>query len=62
MKIRLDEFDDTDLIGKYIKCYEWLCQSCGTVHDRDDNASKNILRWGITSYHSNCKTTLQKVA
>lgn len=24
----------------------WCCAACGTVHDRDHNASLNILRWG----------------
>jgi putative transposase len=25
---------------------EWCCAACGAVHERDHNASLNILRWG----------------
>ena len=41
---------------------EWTCPTCNIVHDRDVNASKNILRWGITSYRSVSKTACKKVA
>jgi putative transposase len=32
---------------KLLSIREWICEECGSVHDRDYNAAKNILRQGL---------------
>jgi len=50
-----------------LKVREVVCMNCGTLHDRDDNASKNIEQVGVGHIHDSkrtgreCKTSTEAV-
>ncbi|HEY9890345.1 MAG TPA: RNA-guided endonuclease TnpB family protein [Candidatus Sericytochromatia bacterium] len=50
-----------------LKVREIVCINCGTLHDRDDNASKNIEQVGVGRIHDSkrtgreCKTSFEAV-
>ena len=50
-----------------LKVREIVCMNCGTHHDRDDNASKNIEQVGVGHIHDSkrtgreCKTSFEAV-
>src|ERR671932_1362120 len=50
-----------------LKVREIVCMNCGTLHDRDDNASKNIENVGVGHIHDakrigrECKTSIEAV-
>jgi IS605 OrfB family transposase len=57
--VKLDRFDAStqtcSRCGHRLECgaklslsdRRWICPSCGERHDRDANASRNVLRWGL---------------
>lgn len=67
--VKVDRFypsSKTCSVCQYVNEYlslrdrHWICPSCGTSHDRDLNASMNILRQGIASSGSTRKTVLAR--
>ena len=67
--VRVDRFypsSKTCSVCQYVNVHlslrdrRWVCPSCGTLHDRDLNASVNILRQGIASSGSTRKTVLAR--
>lgn len=56
--IKIDKFEPTSIVCSVCGAYhkdmvnslsirEWTCPDCGTHHDRDTNAARNILKIGL---------------
>lgn len=51
MKTTLNEFDEKHLIGKYIKCYEWIEPDFGQIcYDNNEIEESNLVYKCITRF------------
>jgi putative transposase len=39
---------------KILSIREWVCTECGSVHQRDENAAKNIAQKGLQELEMDC--------
>ena len=58
---RVESFNSQEK-SKDLSIREWSCPDCGSHHDRDVNAAKNVLQRGIFEelQMGSCKTYLKK--
>ena len=50
------------LLNKELKSEkEWICSSCGVVHDRDENAANNLQKMGQRYIESMKKESLDVI-
>ena len=45
-----------------LKVREWTCDACGTTHDRDINAAKNLMALGtsVTAFGGDVRPTCRQ--
>nr|WP_278314801.1 zinc ribbon domain-containing protein [Lolliginicoccus levis] len=47
---------------KPLSVRQWQCKACGTVHDRDLNAARNIYAAGLAEWLNACGGTVSPAA
>jgi transposase len=47
---------------KPLDAREWACAACGTVHDRDVNAARNVLALGRRESLNDCRGSVRRGA